>query len=88
MQPKESKYSIEDDGYEISYSEDPKKMSEVMEKKIANVERGLSGVDGMMKCLIISNICFFLILVIVIFCAPFATATKLLAGNTTGVPIG
>ena len=84
-----------EDPYRLSYitDEDQSKQDiEMVKKNLTNVREGLSGVDKMLKYSLISNICFFVITVLVIIFAPFATAAKQsklsTGGNPAGVPIG
>ena len=93
MRHKES--SRRDDPYRLSYISDEdqtKENIEVLMENQRNMREGLSGVDKMLKYSLISNVCFFVITVMVIIFAPFATAAKQsklsIGGNQAGVPIG
>ena len=79
MRHKESSKREDQDPYRLSYISDEdqtKENIEILKENQRNLREGMSGVDKMLKYSLISNVCFFVITVLVIIFAPFATAAK------------
>ena len=88
MRHKESSKREDQDPYRLSYISDEdqtKENIEILKENQRNLREGMSGVDKMLKYSLISNVCFFIITVLVIIFAPYATASRY-PGH--GAPIG
>ena len=73
MRHKESSKREDQDPYRLSYISDEdqtKENIEILKENQRNLREGMSGVDKMLKYSLISNVCFFVITVLVIVFAP------------------
>ena len=89
MRPKQSLSPQNSDPYRVSYINDEDSRNEnnkIVNEKLSNLTRGLSGVDRMLKVSLISNI-LLLVVVIVIVSAGLAKGTRH-GTSGGGAPIG
>ena len=90
MRPKQSLSPQNSDPYRVSYINDEDSRNEnnkIVNEKLSNLTRGLSGVDRMLKFSLISNILLFVV-VIVIVSAGLAKGTRHGITSGGGAPIG
>ena len=93
MRPKQSLSPQNSDPYRVSYINDEDSRNEnnkIVNEKLSNLTRGLSGVDRMLKVSLISNILLLVLVVVVIIIVSAGLAKGTRQGITSGggVPIG